>query len=179
MSIEKATEAILPFMDKINRREMAPSTAAPLAARAALPHLLEEPTDDEFSPELAAEAKWDFGWGDGSARNRAIRLVSAWVRRRNAPPEPPEPAGRYDWHKENWGESPIPRGEGWKWVRSHKSSSGDEDRYTVEWVRTAAPPVPDPRREAIQHVLREYPDRAPEIADRILSALDSLKGSQP
>lgn len=33
----------------------------------------------------------------------------------------------------------------------------------------------DPRRKAIVEVLKQYPDRAPEIADKILEALDEVK----
>lgn len=47
-----------------------------------------------------------------------------------------------------------------------------------EFVRrrnaTFLPKLVDPRRAAIVHVLREYPDRAPEIADKILTALDEV-----
>ena len=49
----------------------------------------------------------------------------------------------------------------------------DTLREFVRLRNAALLPKPvDPRRAAIVRVLREYPDRAPEIADKILAALD-------
>ena len=46
-------------------------------------------------------------------------------------------------------------------------------KFAVEWQRRMfLAEATNPRRERIIEVLKQYPDRAPEIADKILAALE-------
>jgi hypothetical protein len=83
MSIEKAAEAIK--NRAIHAWLMAlPDKMCEELTRAALPHLLEEPTPAEILRALGIERNTPSDVGTELA-------LQDFVRRRNAPPEPPEP----------------------------------------------------------------------------------------
>jgi len=168
MSIEKAAEAIRRELIA-NDSEIFADKLAEKLARAALPHLLEEPQPGEVNRILDE-------LGDNNGDYTPRELVAAFLaRRRNAPPEPPEPVETHTVMLEH--------GLG--------CSVRDRARTTISHVtslkldgvdvlaKPAAPPVPDPRREAIWDVLAETDGMDVEMRiTRLCSALDSLKGTK-
>lgn len=66
-----------------------------------------------------------------------------------------------------------------EYLRRHGSGWSASKVVLMEFVRSRnAALIPNPvdlRRKTIVEVLKQYPNRAPEIADRILAALDEVK----
>jgi hypothetical protein len=171
MSIEKAAEA----MWRAHGTEHGQTKEEAMLhwtrmARAALPHLLEEPTDVEHGAVLR-EVR-ELHQIHSGALWYALRV---FLRLRNAPPEPPEPFEQ--------------------WWQAQGASDYGKVQARIAWNaaidfsgKPAAPPVPDPRREAMAAAFSSIPDGqwsgtrqqwAERQADIAISALDSLKGSQP
>jgi len=176
MSIEKAAEAIRRELIA-NDSEIFADKLAEKLARAALPHLLEEPLHNASEQELRQ-------FGEDYADDPCfLKAMNGWrfrgaidkllARRRNASPEPPEPV-KPDIAVEaivdlliatrTW----IPEDFAVKIVQAVRGAD-----------KPAAPPVPDPRREAIWDVLAETDGMDVEMRiTRLCSALDSLKGTK-
>jgi hypothetical protein len=84
--------------------------------------------------------------------------------------------------------SKAPKGAGWKWRAQWTLSGSEDEQYFVEYVRLkAAPPVPDPRREAILEVVKRmagenngprFLQTSEQWTDNLISAIDSLKGTK-
>lgn len=120
-------------------------------ARAALPHLMKEPTDAEIVSILRAI--------DSNLFTVAKRSIEEFVRRRNAPPEPPK--SLEDSLCEEFGR-----------VFDHQKGLGADkltcERFGVRAVvqrmseLEAAPPEPDPRREVIIAAIKAILDSLKE-----------------
>lgn len=98
MRIEKAAEAIVEKSHEHCATWITIEEARELA-RAALPHLMEEPTDVEID-EIAVTT------GTQGQLRSVSRAIYEFVRRRNAPPEPP--AAKQDINSEEWVKAAYP-----------------------------------------------------------------------
>lgn len=159
MSIEKAAEAMYlagsPSSHWLYASEDTRETCRKMA-RAALPHLMEEPTEEELLDI----------WNTCAGRSSNETYETAWpkllrefVRRRNAPPEPPK--SLEDSLCEEFGR-----------VFDHQKGLGADkltcERFGVRAVvqrmseLEAAPPEPDPRREVIIAAIKAILDSLKE-----------------
>lgn len=167
MSIEKAAEAIVDKSHEHCATWITIEEARELA-RAALPHLMEEPTAME-----SERAYFDFRKYPGSSEISIKFALTEFVCRRNAPPEPPKEIavkvpgpGTYSIEAD---------GKATAYILAETVPSRTGGGYAQVW---RPPPEPDPRREALVRALAEDSpllETHGATADRLLSALDSLK----
>lgn len=168
MSIEKAAEAIVEKSHEHCATWITIEEARELA-RAALPHLMKEPTSAEISRLISYVHCDTLSAGDA---------LCDFVRRRNAPPEPPDSTIEKVSKilKEVAGASVRPEALASKIVRIVR----EEDNPVM-----AVPPEPpkdDPAVEMVAKLLHNPPhmiackmDVVALIVKTVLSALDSLK----
>jgi len=171
--IKKATEAIRNCMPTthINDEQVVycEISRIPMLARAALPHLLEQPTAEEIVYAIKGY--------EGMVRDAIAReLRNFCARRRNALTEPPQLHTvilEYPPDERNCVRSTILHVTGVK-----------VDGVDV-LAKPAASPVPDPRREAILEIVRSMAGEnngprflltSEQWTDNLISAIDSLKG---
>ena len=202
-AIEKAAEAIVEAANRYGTKHMSIDLANYLA-RAAYPHLSvwEEPTDQSLREREFCEWMIGFNSDPKFVQEFTTRFIAACnerVLKGGYPTHFSELAAVPESRDTEVGalramlklyrnsQSPRMHGTNCRFRKYPDWPQEMDDRCDICKVvdgllpaESAAPernaPPVDPRRSVVIKVLAEYPDRAPEIADKILTAIDEVKG---